>query len=112
MDPVDLTVLGGAAGGNLRALNELLRDFVRINRPVMEQLERACRAREWREAQRLAHRLAGSAHMVGAKSLAVALGELELAAKAEDAGAAGRHLDTALPTFDAVSRWIEARPPA
>jgi HPt (histidine-containing phosphotransfer) domain-containing protein len=110
MDPVDLTVLGGVAGGNVRALDELLRDYVRINRPVMQQLELACRAADWRETRRLAHRLAGSSHMVGAKPLAHAVGELELAAQAGDGASATGHLGAALAAFDATCAWIEARP--
>jgi two-component system, sensor histidine kinase and response regulator len=109
-EPIDTAVLREILAGDEAAAAGLLKDFIRINEPLMQQLEAACRDGALPQAQSLAHKVLGSAHFAGARPLAAALGALEDAARdgrPEGMPALG---EAAGRAFREVRDWVAARP--
>lgn len=107
--PVDLTVLLGMIGGDVQAAGALLEDFVRINVPLMEELGTACRDGALPQARSLAHKVLGSAHFAGARTLAQALAAIEDAARDGSVERAAALGPPAAAAFADVREWIAAR---
>lgn len=88
----------------------LMREFLRLNAPVMDQLRLQLEA-GWdaRAVRALAHRLLGSARTVAATELAAALAELECCAEEDRAAAWTTAWTDVRGNFDAVRLFISTR---
>jgi signal transduction histidine kinase/CheY-like chemotaxis protein/HPt (histidine-containing phosphotransfer) domain-containing protein len=109
--PIDTAVLREILGGDDSAANGLLKDFVRINTPLMQQLDAACRDRALPKVQSLAHKVLGSAHFAGARPLAELLTSLENAARDGEPDGIGDLGERAHRAFAEVRDWVAARAP-
>jgi len=107
--PVDTAVLREILAGDEAAAAGLLHDFIRINTPLMQELEAACRDGALPQAQALAHKVLGSAHFAGARPLAAALGALEDAARDGRRDGMPALSEAAGRAFREVRDWVAAR---
>jgi CheY-like chemotaxis protein/HPt (histidine-containing phosphotransfer) domain-containing protein len=107
--PIDPAVLREILGGDDGAAAGLLGDFIRINTPLMQQLEAACRDRALPQVQSLAHKVLGSAHFAGARPLAAALGALQDAARDGRRESMPVLCEQAGQAFREVRDWVAAR---
>jgi len=78
--PVDLELLKDCFGDDLPGIRQLLQDFLRINTPLIGQLQETMRSGSPDDVRGQAHRLLGSARTAGATRLAVSLACIEAAA--------------------------------
>ena len=108
--PVDTSVLHEILGGDEAAATGLLQDFIRINTPLMQQLETAGRGGALPQVQSLAHKVLGSAHFAGARPLAAALAVVEDAARDGRRDGIAALCDAAAQSFREVREWVAARP--
>jgi len=79
--PIDLELLKECFGDDMPAILQLLQDFLRINTPLMGQLQELIRSGPPGETRALAHRLLGSARTAGATQLGMVLACIENAAE-------------------------------
>ncbi len=96
-------------GGDEQAANGLLHDFVRINAPLVQSLESACRSGALQEAERLAHKVLGSARFAGARPLGDALAELERRAREGRREELADLGEQAALAFRQIRDWIATR---
>ncbi|HSW15226.1 MAG TPA: ATP-binding protein [Solimonas sp.] len=75
--PIDLELLRECFGDDPQAIRQLLEDFLRINTPLMGQLQELLRNGAPADIGALAHRLLGSARTAGANGLAGVLACIE-----------------------------------
>lgn len=109
--PIDLEVLRAVLGSDEHGVNELLGDFVRINAPLVQQLEAAGSAGALDKVEMLAHKILGSAHFAGAKPLAEALASLEKLAHRGQHDEIAAQVKRASAAFADVGIWIAGRSP-
>jgi signal transduction histidine kinase/DNA-binding response OmpR family regulator len=109
--PIDLAELQQRVGEDAPLLRDVLREFLRINQPLFDELREAVGRREAERARGLAHRLRGSATTAGAAVLGARLRALEEAIVAGDEGAVVPALKVALEEFGRAGAWIERRYP-
>lgn len=103
--PVDLALLRDCLGDDLPGIQHLLREFLRINTPLMGQLRDLMRSGDADGIRALAHRLLGSARTAGATRLAMSLACIEnIAASANSELLSGLWTETARE-FAIVRDW-------
>ncbi len=79
-DPaVDHSVLDAMCGGDVDFVRELLGDFIKINREVVDLLSQAVAEENAHGVAEIAHKLKGSSGTAGARRLAAITGDLEVA---------------------------------
>jgi len=108
-EPVDLSVLRDWIGSDEAAINQLLADFIRINTPLLAQLQEAVAHDDLPRVRELAHRFLGSARTVGAQELAAMLAQMEQAAIGRQAGAITPLSVQTAREFALVREWAERR---
>jgi PAS domain S-box-containing protein len=99
----------GAIAATAAEQNEILRDFITHNQSDLSSLRAAQIVMDLPACSRIAHRMKGSSHMVGARELATACEGMERAARggaAEDVGKANAAMDGALGRL--MARLTEA----
>ncbi|TDU28394.1 signal transduction histidine kinase [Panacagrimonas perspica] len=109
-DPIDLEMLMDLVGGDLQFGEHLMREFVRINVPIVALLEEQL-AGKWDPVavRALAHRLVGSSRTVAATALASAASRVERMAEQDQAGGAAAAADEVRHAFTAVCAFVERR---
>jgi HPt (histidine-containing phosphotransfer) domain-containing protein len=98
--PIDAAKLAEWVGGDPAALREIVVEFLKINGPFLGDLGAAVASGDPAATRMLAHRLKGSAGMVGARALAQASLALEVSARGD-----GRDFAA---LFEAVTREYRA----
>ena len=108
--PIDRELLLDLVGEDEAFAGHLMREFLRINLPVMDDLARQLETVwEGKSVRSLAHRLLGSARTAAATELATALAELERCAEQDLAVDAATAWAKVRLEFDAVRDYILAQ---
>ncbi len=108
-EPVDRTQLLEISGGDHGFAARLLRDFARINRPALAELESCCgEGARWQpdRARQLAHRLLGSARTIGALPLALAVESLQQQIRGGQPAATQQACRAVQRAFDELDDWL------
>ncbi len=105
--PLDRAALAELLGGDAAIVADLARDFLRINAPLVEELDKLGRQNDYPAVEALAHRLLGSARTLGAKPLARILSELEIAAAQKRDTACRNLAQQAGSEFNRVREYLQ-----
>ena len=102
--PVDEDMIRSVLGDSPAHRQKVFNEFLRVNGDLLDQLSAAGEAGEIARLRDLAHRMLGSARVLGAGPLIAALESLE-DAREGDAALAGQ-LIAARQAYDALARWL------
>lgn len=107
--PIDDELLMDIAGGDANFAAELMREFIRVNTPVMDALADCIAERKGKkEILAYAHRLLGSARTVAAPDLSAALHQLEKCAQADQYATLQEVWSEVRSHFEAVALYISS----
>jgi signal transduction histidine kinase/HPt (histidine-containing phosphotransfer) domain-containing protein/ActR/RegA family two-component response regulator len=105
--PVDLAALREIAGADQTLARNLLNDFLVATRKDIAALDAALADGNLPEATRHAHRIKGSAGLVGAQDVRTAAAEAEQAGRNSDAAALADKLHSLKAAVDILAVWTE-----
>lgn len=107
--PIDAELLLDIAGGDADFAADLMREFIRVNTPVMDALaDCIAKKKGMEEILAHAHRLLGSARTVAAPDLSAALHQLEKCVQADQHAAVLDAWLEVLRNFEIVAHYIGA----
>ena len=80
-DPIQMEAVRSFLGDDPVFIAHMLREFLRVNDPILEEIAASVEAGDLEQVRQLAHKLRGSARLAGANDLGDALAELEARAR-------------------------------
>jgi len=80
-DPIQMEAVRSFLGDDPVFIGHMLREFLRVNDPILGEIAAGVAAGELEHVRQLAHKLRGSARLAGANDLGDALAELETCAR-------------------------------
>ena len=106
--PIDRAVLGEASGGDTIIEQQIVEQFLEINRDDVASLKRSVAARDAAAIVRAAHRIKGASSAVGALPLANLCTQIETTALAEDWQALAAQHDLLNQEVTRLSAYLDA----